>query len=915
MTPVPSLLGVRVGSLFTLYAWRLRQRLAQELLAAGGIAIGVALVFGVLLANTSITGSAASLVHQLVGSARLQLAARSPNGFDEHLAETAGRLPGVQVTAPVLRENVTIVGPAGRRQVQLIGVTPRLAALSSAVTQNLGPAGALLISGGVGLPSSVAGAIGAHATRSVTLIAGGVPHTLKVRAVLGSQTIGAVASSPVVIALLPVAQLLTGEPNRVTNVLIKTRPGAEAQVAGELRGLAAGRIDVEPADNELRLLSQAAQPNAQSTTLFAAISAMIGFLLALNAMLLTVPDRRRFIAELRTQGFAPGQVVFVLGFQALALGAVGSFVGILCGEVLSHTLFGAVPNYLTTAFAIGSQRIVTTATLLIPVACGMLAALLASLPPLLDLRSDRALDAVLFESGEAGQSISARTVRILGFAGAGLVIAVTLGALLAPSVTVLGGAILALAAVCVIPAAFAAILSLLAPLAERIRGSMLSVAIVELRASATRSIALAAVATLAVYGSVAIGGARSDLIHGLETAIAEYEGTADIWVTAGQSVFNTDSFKISAAQQQALAHAPGIAAVRSYQGALLDVGSRRLLIRARDPRDSSMIQPSQLLHGNLALANRLIRGGGWASISDGFAREHHLDVGNTFVLPTPSGGLRLGVAAITTNLGWPPGTIALSLADYRRGWESNAPAALEIELARSSGVSPAQGGQGGVGQSGVGQGGVGSAQAQGDVSTEGGLASHAREGDGSGVAGQGGVGSAQSGLTLAQGKRVVQAALGSHTGLQTQTFREREAQTDSNARQALQSLDQIAMLLLFAGAVAVAASLSAVIWQRRARLAAMKNQGFDQWQLWRSLILESTIVLGIGSLVGAVFGVYGHALADRWLRLTTGFPAPFSPGWPQVFLTFALLAGIALAVVALPGLSAARAPSRTGFQE
>ncbi len=849
---IPTILGLRAGSLVALYRWRLRRRLAQELLAASGIAIGVALVFGVLLANSSITGSAEHLIHQLVGSARLQLAARSNDGFDQHYSEAAGRLPGVQVAAPVLRENVIIVGPKGRRAVQLIGVTPRLSALGSAATQNLG-AGALLISGGVGLPSAVAGAVGARATRPVVVIANGKTHTLRVRAVLGSQTIGAVSGSPIVIALLPVAQLLAGKPGRVTNVLIKPRPGADRLVASELRGLAAGRIDVEPADNELRLLGQAAQPNAQSTTLFAAISAMIGFLLALNAMLLTIPDRRRFMAELRTQGFAPNQIVLVLGFQALVLGVVGSLAGILIGEVLSQTLFGHVPDYLTSAFAIGSQRIVTARTLLVPVACGVLAALLASLPPLFDLRSDRALDAVLYEGGEAGQSISGRTVSILGLVAGVLIVAVTLGALVAPSVTVLGGAVLALAAVCLIPAAFAAVLSLLGPIAERIRGSMLAVAIVELRASATRSIALAAVATLAVYGSVAIGGARRDLIHGLETAIAEYEGTADIWVTSGQSVFNTDSFKDTSALK-ALAHAPAVASVRPYQGALLDIGSRRLLIRARDPGDGAMIQPSQLLHGDLAHATQLIRQGGWASVSEGFATEHHLRVGDFFLLPTPSGGLRLGVAAITTNLGWPPGTIAFSTADYRRGWQSADPAALEVSLKGSA-------------------------------------------------------------VTLAQGRNIVQAALGAGTGLQVQTYREREAQTDSNARQGLQSLGQISLLLLLAGALAVAASLSAVIWQRRMRLAAMKNQGFDHWQLWRSLILESAIVLSIGCLVGAVLGVFGHALADRWLRLTTGFPAPFSVGWPQVFLTFALVASIALAVMALPGLSAARAPARTGFQE
>ncbi len=96
----------------------------------------------------------------------------------------------------------------------------------------------------------------------MTLVANGEVHSLKVRAVLGSQTIGSVAASPVAIALLPIAQRFAGRPGRVTNVLIKPRPGADALVAGELRALARGRIDVTPADNELRLLSQAAQPNA-----------------------------------------------------------------------------------------------------------------------------------------------------------------------------------------------------------------------------------------------------------------------------------------------------------------------------------------------------------------------------------------------------------------------------------------------------------------------------------------------------------------------------------------------------------------------------------------------------------------------------------------------------------------------------
>lgn len=847
----PAILGVRVGSLAALYGWRLRQRLAQELLAASGIAIGVALVFGVLLANTSITGSAERLIHQLVGSARVQLSARSADGFGQRYTEAAARLPGVQVVAPVLRENATIIGPKGRQPVQLIGVTPRMVALGSAATQNLG-AGALLISGGVGLPAAVASTVGARPGQPVTVIAGGRTHTLKVRAVLGSQTIGSVASSPVVIALLPVAQLLAGKPGRVTNILIKPRPGADSMLTAELRRLAAGRIDVEPADNELRLLSQAAQPNAQSTNLFAAISGMIGFLLALNAMLLTVPDRRRFIAELRSQGFAPSQVILVLAFQALALGAIGSLAGLAIGDLLAHTLFGRVPGYLTFAFPIGSQQIITTSTILVPVACGMLAALLASLPPLLDLRRDRALDAVLHETGEAGQSIPRRVTLALGAAGLLMIPLAAVIALAASSLTVVAGAILALASVCLIPCAFTATTSLLQPVSERMRASMLAVAIVELRATATRSIALAAVAALAVFGSITIGGARDDLLAGIDRAIVQYFRTSDIWVVNGDDVFNMNGVAVRGAAT-AIARVPGVASVRSYQGGLLDVGARRLWLRARPSGDPAMIEASQIVHGDAARATELIRGGGWAAISDGFAHEHDLRVGQAFSLPTPSGQVRFGVAATMTNSGWPPGAITINANDYRRYWKTSDASALEVSL--------------------------------------------------------------KPGADHLATRRAITAALGTGSGLLVRTAAQRTAETEASARQGLRSLGQISMLLLIAGALAIAASLSAVIWQRRTRLAAMKTQGFDHWQLWRSLILESAIVLVIGCADGAVLGVYGHALADRWLRATTGFPAPFAAGGPQVFLTLVLVLGIALAVMALPGFTAAQAPPQAGFQE
>lgn len=847
----PKILGVRLTMLLFLYRRRLRAHPMQELLAGAGIAVGVALVFGVLLANSSLTSTAEQLIHGLDGSARLTLLARSDAGFPEQLTEKIRRLPGVQVATPLLRENVTIAGPRGSQAIQLIGVTPSLATLGGLAQQQFGD-GALLLSGGVALPTKLASKIGAHRGVPLSIVAGGYAHPEITSAVIGGEALKAIAGAPVAVAALSVVQRATERSGHITQVLIEPRQNANALVARELRGIAGGRLNVEPADYELRLLAVAIRPNSQSTTLFSAISVMVGFLLALNAMLLTVPERRRFIAELRMQGYAPPQILLLLGFQATILGLIASLAGIALGDVLSHTVFHQVPGYLTIAFPVSAEQMLHATTVLLALGCGVLATLLASLSPALDLRPGRPADAVFREVGGRGELIDPLTVRRTALAGVTLIALVAVLVALAPTLTIFGGVALALATLCLMPAVLSGIAHVLPRLTERSRSATVIVAVSELRAITARSIALAAIAGLAVYGSVAIGGARDDLLRGIDRAIVQYHSTADIWVTRAGNVFNTDSFK-PGGTPQLIAAAPGVRSVRIYQGTLADVGPRRLWIRARSAADPTVLESSQILSGSFTRADALIRQGGWAAVSNGFADEHHLGVGSHFELPTPSGALRLRVAAITTNSGWPAGTITMNSADYARAWETHEFAALEVDL--------------------------------------------------------------KPGVSLAAGVRSVRAALGSRPGLSVRSAAERASEAQASARQGLHTLSQISTLLLIAAALAVAAALSATVWQRRARLASLKIQGYNPAQLWRGLLLESGVMLGVGSLAGAIIGIYGHALAGHWLTITTGFPAPFSVGVAQVFLTLALITTIALAVIALPGLVAARVPAYVGLQE
>ncbi len=130
--------------------------------------------------------------------------------------------------------------------------------------------------------------------------------------------------------------------------------------------------------------------------------------------------------------------------------------------------------------------------------------------------------------------------------------------------------------------------------------------------------------------------------------------------------------------------------------------------------------------------------------------------------------------------------------------------------------------------------------------------------------------------------------------------------TSPQAAQGLSRLTQIRTLVLIAAVLAMAAAMGAMIWQRRARLADMKVDGFSRVVLWRALLWESAILLGAGCSLGAVFGIYGQLLLSRALSHVNGFPLIESTPVPAAIGNFALITAVAVAIVAVPGYAAAR---------
>lgn len=852
---------MRLSALLYFYGRRLRTRPVQELLAGFGIAIGVALVFAVQVANSSITEASSSIVRGIAGTASLQLRSRDTNGFDERLIGRVQQLPGVLRLAPVLDQNATIIGPNGHRAaIYLASAGSSLLGLDGSITQNI--ALHSLSTKGIILPSATAKALGLSSptlqgdegpSPHVSLQIRGIATSVGVIAVLGSEAIGPLSGAMAALAPLRFVQRIAGLPGRVTRILVTTKPGQQEKVRKELTVLAGGRLTVAAADQDVDLLKQAVVPNTEATGFFALVSAIVGLLLAFNAMLLTVPERRRMIADQRIQGTRPIQLVKMLLFQALCLGVLASLVGLVAGDLLSRGIFHQTPSYLTAAFPLGTQTIVGLGPLVISFVGGVLVTCLAAASPLLDLRRGRAVDAVYLEGGEPGQALDTRTQIQLFVTGA-VIAAITSGLLIFwPSAVAVATIGLALATLLVIPLFFRLLLGsaeIVAAYTPRL--NMLVVALRALRATTVRSLVLAATGAIAVFGSVIAQGSHRDLLRGLYRDYSQYVSTADLWIVNSNDDLATQSFSVNGLPAR-VAAIPGVASVRSYQGGFLDYDGRRVWLLARATTSPAIIPQSQIQEGSFATATRRLRDGGWITVSQQIAQAHHIKPGGTLILPTPTGPVGYRIAATTTNLGWSSGAIILNSTDYSHAWATTDPSALEVNLRH-------------------------------------GADAHAV-------------------------KQAIQHALRPNVALKVQTSGERAAQADALARQGLGRMSQISLLLMIAAVLAMAAAMGAAIWQRRSTLASLRLQSYSPRQLRSILLYESALVLGAGCLIGALAGIYGHLLSDRFLRLTTGFPAPFAPEGLQAVETILFIVMAALVLLAIPGYVASQVPPRLALQE
>jgi putative ABC transport system permease protein len=291
-------------------------------LSVAGIALGVALGYGVHLVNRAAVSDVAAAVRSLAGEADLEVRGGRA-GFSEALYPRIAQLPGVAVASPALELDAGIAGT--ERTLRVTGIDILRAALLQPQLI-LEDRYELLAPDRAVLSPAAAEALGLGKGDTLSLVSGSEVVRLKV--------VGTLASLRGVTALTDVAtaQWRFGRLGELNRIDVRLAPGADRE-----RAAAAIRELLPPGAHvaALEALEEASAYPSRSYRVNLNVLAMValftGGFLVFSAQALEMARRRPEHALLRVLGLQRKQIGALVLQEAAFLGAFGAAAGLALG--------------------------------------------------------------------------------------------------------------------------------------------------------------------------------------------------------------------------------------------------------------------------------------------------------------------------------------------------------------------------------------------------------------------------------------------------------------------------------------------------------------------------------------------------------------------------------------------------------
>jgi putative ABC transport system permease protein len=673
------------GLLRTIGLRHLLERRLRTLLAASGIAAGVALVFSISSMNAALNQTIEDTVGAFRGPADLQVTAVASGTITPEVVDRVRAADGVAAAAPILQVRSPVT--AGGRKVDafVLGVTPDLLAFAPTPTE------ASPVDGnGIALGARLADDLHVRAGDRISVLTPSGPASIRVAGILPPGPTDRIDAGRVAVLPLSVAQERFGRPGQVDLVLVDRDRGAGAAAVTAAVRQTAGTTGVvtTPADAPGGR-SENVQPFLMISQSVGLISLFVAFVLVFNTMSMAMAERRGELALATALGARRRQLFLATLGESALVGIVGTALGLAVGAGLADWLLAAASGAYRSVLPIDppSSAVLVGPHLAIASLGGVAAAVLGGVLPARRVLRTAPIAALRPANDYEWAPDERRRLVPLAAGTALLVGSLGLGVwqrTSAPSMARAGLMIVGILAgvTVLLPAALPLVTDRFGRALERGWGVVGRLAGDSLRANPRRTSITLATLILPLGAVIGMGTAFSSAQAMFHRLAVTYNGFP-INVSSDTSSGYTATQPLHADLAPLFEAVPGVRSALGYQNMFLTTDDGPLIVYGAPFRAAQRqgvladVRNVENADDPEAFVAGLVRGD--VAVSRLLARNRNLSIGDTLTLPTIGGPVHLRVASLFDDLAG-IGSLYVEYEDFARYWADDGVLAFGISL-------------------------------------------------------------------------------------------------------------------------------------------------------------------------------------------------------------------------------------------
>ena len=627
-------------------------RKLRALLTAISIVLGVAMISGTYVLTDTIKAAFGTVFTQVYKNTDAVITGKSAIGgnannnvvlpsLPESLLARVRALPGVDVAEGGVSDQAKLVGRDDK--VVSRGGAPNLAfSVNPKGDQRFNP---LVLSQGRWPNGSNEIAIDAKTASSkhfkvgdtIGVLTRGPLQQFRITGLVRFAGLSSLGGATLAIFDLPTAQRIFQKPGRLDSIGVAGKADVPpAELVSEIQPLL-------PATAQVRTGQQEAKQAAKDTNgflqileyfllAFGFVALFVGAFVIANTLGITVAQRMRELATLRTLGATRRQVYWSVVLEALVIGIVASVIGLFFGLGLAKLL-----NQLFVSFGIDLPQVGTvfaTRTIVVALAVGIVVTLIAAIRPALRATRVEPIAAVregaMVPPGRLARFGPYIALVVIAVAFALMLFGLFGGGATKMRLLLLGvGVVLVFIGVAMLaPTLVPPIARVLGFPAARFGGAPGMLA----RGNSIRNPQRTASTASALMIGLTLVTLVSVLAAGLKTT---FEDSVNKLFAADYALTSQNGFTPSStASENALHGVPGVEVVSGVRAGEAEAFGKRLGITAVEPSVGTVIN-LKWQDGSAATPAQLGKNG--AIVPKAYAKDHHLVVGSPIDLKTPAG--------------------------------------------------------------------------------------------------------------------------------------------------------------------------------------------------------------------------------------------------------------------------------------